>query len=172
MTALRLGISVSPQAYGSELLSRLADRVLVSGAMAVAAVAHAGAEIAAPWSGSARIGHGAVPTAPLSIMEGSGSGAQQHTGLAAAGCQVILSIRGKSEGPLGSPICPVISVSLHGPTFEALADDFDIDASSSPADTAADHVWDLALKAFSGGSTASERRGARDFALRRIARST
>jgi altronate dehydratase large subunit len=171
-SALKLGIAVPAMESNEELLDQLAMRILEAGDVGIVAVTQGGSFVAGPWGDAERISYGSPSRATLSIMEHSGTGAQQHSGLAAAGCQVIVSLRPKGSAPIGSPTCPVVSVSLHSQTYQALADDFDLDASSLPADGAAHAIWEQVNEAFNGTPTASERRGAGDFALHRIARST
>lgn len=171
-SALKVGIAVPAIETNEELLDQLATRILEAGGVCIVAVTQGGSSIARPWGDAERISYGSRSRATLAIMEHSGTGAQQHSGLAAAGCQVIVSLRPKVGAPIGAPTCPVVSVSLHGPTYQALADDFDLDASSLPAGSAAHAIYQQVHEAFNGTPTASERRGAGDFALHRLARST
>jgi hypothetical protein len=60
----------------------------------------------------------------------------------------------------------VIAVAGDPGIYAALEDDFDLDGSSAGADA----VWRKVIDVFNGELTASERRGARDFVLHRIAR--
>jgi altronate dehydratase len=98
-----------------------------------------------------------------------GTGAEQHPDLASAGAQVIVAWCGPGEGPRGFAICPVVSVSGDAELYAALRDDFDVDGSGDPA-TIADTVWAEVRRVFDGALTAAESRGARDFYLRRLAR--
>jgi altronate dehydratase len=102
------------------------------------------------------------------IVRGSGPrGAQRHVELAGAGAQVIVSLCGGRDGPLGCAVCPVLAVAEDGDLFEALRDDFDIDGRAAGGEA----IVDRAVATFNGEATAAERRGARDFVLRRLARS-
>ena len=103
------------------------------------------------------------------IVPEDGAGAEQHPELATAGAQVIVAWCGQGEGPRGFAICPVISVSGDAELFAALGEDFDVDGSGDP-DAVAQTVWRDVLGVFDGRPTASEARGARDFYLRRFAR--
>ncbi|MBX5441697.1 MAG: UxaA family hydrolase [Solirubrobacteraceae bacterium] len=117
----------------------------------------------APALTAALAGRGwAVVDAP-----GDLSAAESHVALAAAGAQVIVSLRGPGEAPLGFAVCPVIAVARDPALYAALRDDFDLpdeDAERTVADVVARVDATLA-----GEPTASERRGARDFVLRRLA---
>ncbi len=126
---------------------------------------------AGPFGQAGSAGYGERPAGPLSLAPPGGSAAEQHTGLAAAGAQVIVSLRGPRQAPLGSPVCPVISVAGDERTYLALADDFDIGGDVSGPDLAR-LLWSRAVSVFNGELTAAERRGAREFALSRITRST
>lgn len=106
------------------------------------------------------------PGAEGTFLEEAGDGAEQHVALAGAGAQVIVSLRGPGRPPHGFATGPVVAVAGDRDIFEALRDDFDLDGSA----VGAEEIWQRALAAFNGEPTASERRGARDFVLRRIAR--
>jgi altronate dehydratase large subunit len=95
------------------------------------------------------------------------SPAESHVALAGAGAQVIVSLRGPGEAPLGFAVCPVIAVARDAALYAALRDDFDL-PDEDPQQTIADVV--ARIEATVGGEpTASERRGARDFVLHRLA---
>jgi altronate dehydratase len=102
------------------------------------------------------------------VAEG-GAGAEQHPDLAMAGAQVIVAWCGAGEGPRGFAICPVVSVSGDAELYAALGDDFDVDGTGDP-EAVAETVWQDVLRVFDGEPTAAEARGARDFYLRRLAR--
>ena len=125
---------------------------------AVAVEAGARAVIAVPGSGPAvRSG---------TVLEQAGDGAEQHVALAGAGAQVIVSLRGPGRPAHGFATGPVVAVAGDPDIFDALRDDFDLNGAA----TSADEIWRRAVAAFNGEHTASELRGARDFVLRRIAR--
>jgi altronate dehydratase len=112
-----------------------------------------------------RIRYGERASSELAAVEHAGDGAEQHVGLAGAGAQVIVSIREGWQAPVGCAIAPVIAVAGDQAMYEALEDDFDLGPSAS-----ANGIFQQSVAAFNGELTASERRGARDFILRRIAR--
>jgi altronate dehydratase large subunit len=91
------------------------------------------------------------------------SAGEAHVALAGAGAQVIVSVRGAGEAPLGFAVCPVVAVAQDPAMYAALHDDFDV-APGSVAD-----VVDRVQATLDGEPTASERRGARDFVLHRLA---
>jgi altronate dehydratase large subunit len=91
------------------------------------------------------------------------SAGESHVALAGAGAQVIVSLRGAGEAPLGFAVCPVVAVGQDPAMYAALHDDFDL-GDGSVAD-----VVDRVQATLAGEPTASERRGARDFVLHRLA---
>ena len=95
-------------------------------------------------------------------------GASSHVELACAGAQVIVAIRGSGEAPIGFAICPVLVVATDEELYAGLHDDFDLAAFGSAVEEAP-QIVDRAVAVFSGEGTASERRGARDFVLHRLA---
>lgn len=95
------------------------------------------------------------------------SAGESHVALAGAGAQVIVSLRGAGEAPLGFAVCPVIAVARDAALYAALRDDFDL-PDEDPERTVAD-VTAAIEAAAAGEPTASERRGARDFILHRLA---
>ncbi len=103
------------------------------------------------------------------VVASGGHGALHHPELAAAGAQVIVAWCGPGEGPSGFAVCPVIAVAGDADLYAALGDDFDVDGAGEPAAVAAT-VWEQVLRTFDGDPTASERRGQRDFFLRRLVR--
>lgn len=103
------------------------------------------------------------------VVTGGRSGPEAHVALAGAGAQVIVSLRGPGQPPMGFAVCPVIAVGRDPELFAALRDDFDLDASGLSPDALADRIGDAVLAVCDGQPTASEQRGARDFVLRRLA---
>jgi altronate dehydratase large subunit len=91
------------------------------------------------------------------------SAGESHVALAGAGVQVIVSLRGAGEAPLGFAVCPVVAVAQDPAMYAALHDDFDL-AAGDVAD-----VVERVQATLDGEPTASERRGARDFVLHRLA---
>jgi altronate dehydratase large subunit len=166
-----LGIAAGDGSVRHGVVDAIAGLAGRAGARVIVASSGAAGQPPFSWPDAVAVGYGERCEASLAVMPGSGSGAEQHTGLAAAGSQVIVSFRGPRQAPLGFPVCPVISVGTHLPTFMALSDDFDIDGSAGAGELAA-RIWAVAVAVFNGRQTAAERRGARDFGLRRISRST
>jgi altronate dehydratase len=100
------------------------------------------------------------------VARGCGpAGPQRHVQLAAAGAQVIVSLRGRGQGPVGFAVCPVLAVAGDPALFRALRDDFDLDGGAVGGDT----IVTRAVAVFNGELTAAERRGARELVLRRLA---
>lgn len=162
-SGLLVGIDGGP----SPLADRLAALVLEAGA---------GAVLAAAGSRPPALAHAAslaygdlAPAGQLSLIEHAGEGSEQHVALAAAGAQVLVSLGRPGQAPVGFAICPVIAVAGDARMYAALIDDFDIDGSRQP-EAAAAEIFQRVIAVFNGEQSASERRGARDFALGRVAR--
>jgi altronate dehydratase large subunit len=153
------------------LLQPLIDRVLASGASTIVALPEGGSDPPASLSGAPVVAYGGRAPSGMSLSHGSASMAEQHAALASSGAQVIVSVCPPGQAPTGSPICPVIAVATDAGMYAALQDDFDVDASGDP-DAVADEILARAIAAFNGELTAAERRGAEDFALNRLIRST
>jgi altronate dehydratase len=97
-------------------------------------------------------------------------GAEAHVALAAEGAQLIVSLPVPDEAPIGFAICPVVAVGRETELHLALADDFDVTAGpDESAQQLAERVAEAVLAHAAGAPTASERRGARDFVLHRLA---
>ncbi len=157
---LVLGISVDAP---NDLATGLARLAVAAGAAVVVAVP---GRLGAAWPDAAQVGDGQRAGAGLSVIEDAGEGAEQHVALAVAGAQVIVSLRGPGRPPQGFATGPVVAVAGDSAIFAALADDFDLDAAA----TSPEELWQLVVETFNGRLTASEERGARDFVLRRLAR--
>jgi altronate dehydratase large subunit len=97
------------------------------------------------------------------------SGAEAHVALAGQGAQAIVSLRGAQEAPIGFATCPVIAVARDSALYSALHDDFDLDAGDAAPAELAERIAERVAAVADGEPTASERRGARDFVLRRLA---
>jgi altronate dehydratase large subunit len=171
---LVLGIAAGTGNATGALIDALTGQAHASGSRVIAAFPGGVSVLPGSLADAARLRYGERPQsgAAVAVMTSSGPGAEQHTGLAAAGAQIIVSIRGPRQAPIGFPICPVVSVSTDSPTYAALADDFDIDGSAADTEPLATRIWSHALSAFGGQQTAAERRGATEFALQRVSRST
>jgi altronate dehydratase len=97
-------------------------------------------------------------------------GAEAHVALAGAGAQVIVSLPVPEEAPIGFAICPVVAVGRDTELHEALADDFDVHVlPEETAERLAERIAARVHEHAGGPPTASERRGARDFVLHRLA---
>jgi altronate dehydratase len=97
-------------------------------------------------------------------------GPEAHSELAAAGAQVIVSLPGPLDAPVGFPLCPVVAVGTDSDLHAALADDFDLLIEAGTSDKAlATSVADEVERVFDGALTAAERRGSAEFCLRRLA---
>lgn len=152
------------------LAGRLTDLALAAGANVVLALkgrlSDGWPPGATPDGGPAVVADGDRAPAGLSVIENAGEGAEQHVALAVAGAQVIVSLRGPGHPPQGFATAPVVAVAGDAAIYSALADDFDLDGSA----TTAEEIWQTVIETFNGRPTASETRGARDFVLRRLAR--
>ena len=171
-SSLTLGVAAGDAEENGHAVRAILDRARTAGAQVVIAFSDDDRALDRGWEDTSRIRYGDRPSQPVAIVANSGSGVEQHTSLAAAGAQVIVSLRGPRQAPLGFPICPVISVACHSATYMALRDDFDIDGSSASPEALAAQVWSLAVQVFGGQHTAAERRGAHEFAMQRVSRST
>ena len=99
-----------------------------------------------------------------------GPGPAAHAELAAEGAQILVSYCRPGDAPRGFAICPVVSVAGDAASYAALPDDFDLSISAGIWKRADDLVQ-LLRDVFNGAPTAAERRGAREFELRRLTRS-
>lgn len=167
MKDLVIGIATDGR---SELAERLTGLALARGASVVVALTGGRSESWPAQSGpggmAARVADGERAPAGLSVIENAGEGAEQHVALAVAGAQVIVSLRGPGRPPQGFATAPVLAVAGDAGIYAALADDFDLDGTA----TTAEEIWQRVIDTFNGRLTASESRGARDFVLRRLAR--
>jgi altronate dehydratase large subunit len=145
------------------LAHELAELALAQGASVVVAIPD---DARSDWSSAPGLEYGQPAATGLSLVEHAGDGAEQHLALAGAGAQVIVSLRGPGRAPQGFATGPVLAVAGDPAIYLALEDDFDLDASATNAEL----IWERVLATFNGEQTASERRGARDFVLHRIAR--
>lgn len=118
-----------------------------------------------PGGGGERLRYGERAKTPTAVLEHAGGGAEQHVGLAGAGAQVIVSLRAGWQAPLGNAVAPVIAVAGDPELFRALENDFDAGPEASH-----EALLERVIAAFNGEPTAAERRGARDFVVRRVAR--
>lgn len=108
----------------------------------------------------------------LNVLPAPGGlrGAEAHVALTRARAQLIVSLPSEDEGPIGFAVSPVIAVARGAELHRALSDDFDVARrSGEDALALAERVAERVLAHAGGEPTASERRGAHDFVLRRLA---
>jgi len=148
---LRVGVHPAPDSDGHA--ERLVEQALDTGASVV---------VAGRWPAATELAYGERAHTRLAAIPDPGLGSERDVALAAAGAQIIVSFAGPGEAPTGLATCPVIAVGLDPESFAALEEDFDMDGSGD--------IWPHVLLVFDGAPSASERRGARDFVLIRIAR--
>lgn len=96
-------------------------------------------------------------------------GAEAHVTLAGLGAQLVLSLPGPDDAPIGFAAVPVVAVGRGSDLHRALADDFDLAIDEGSPVDAAEPVFQQLLAHAEGEPTAAERRGARDFVLHRLA---
>ncbi len=93
------------------------------------------------------------------IMDGPGYDVDSLTGLAAAGCQLIVFTTGRGN-PLGFPIVPVIKVASTTKMFTAMEDDMDINAGAildgKSLNDVGNDIISLTEKVISGEKTKAE----------------
>ena len=106
---------------------------------------------------------------PVAAPEGL-RGAEAHVALAERGAQLIVGLPAPDEPPIGFAVCPVLAVGRGSGLHDALADDFDLHAGEDEdADALVARIVGQVLVHVAGEPTASERRGARDYVLHRLA---
>jgi altronate dehydratase large subunit len=98
-------------------------------------------------------------------LEDAGSGPEQHAALASAGAQLIVSVPADDQGPVGFPLCPVVSVAGSSPLHQALSDEFDVSESDG-----VEELWRVVEEVHSGVPAVAESLGHPTFALPRLAR--
>lgn len=97
-------------------------------------------------------------------------GAEAHVALTGRCAQLLVSLPAEDEGPIGFAVSPVVAVARGCELHRALADDFDVvRRPGEDASALAERVADRVLAHADGETTASERRGARDVVLQRLA---
>jgi len=110
----------------------------------------------------------------LHIMDTPGHDIESVVALAAGGCQLVAFTTGRGS-PTGSPLLPVLKICTNSRTFRRLSDDIDLDAGvvltgSETIASMGDRIYEALLRTAQGEPTSAERRGNREFALRRVAR--
>jgi altronate dehydratase large subunit len=114
----------------------------------------------------------AQPDEPgLYVMDTPGHDIEQMVGLVAGGCQIVAFTTGRGT-PTGSAIAPCLKISTNTAIFERMAGDIDLDAGviltgEETLQTMGDRIHDALLEVAAGAPTCSERRGNREFAIRR-----
>jgi altronate dehydratase large subunit len=111
--------------------------------------------------------------AGLYIMDTPGHDIEQMVGLVAGGCQIVAFTTGRGT-PTGSAIAPCLKIASNTPTFERMDGDIDLDAGrvidgSRTLAQIGDEIYEALLRIAAGRLTSSERRGNREFAIRRAA---
>jgi altronate dehydratase large subunit len=114
----------------------------------------------------------AQPGAPgLYVMDTPGHDIEQMVGLVAGGCQIVAFTTGRGT-PTGSAIAPCLKISTNTAIYERLDGDIDLDAGviltgEATLQELGDRIHDALLAVADGAPTCSERRGNREFAIRR-----
>jgi altronate dehydratase large subunit len=111
------------------------------------------------------------PTGGLVIMDTSADDVASPAGMAAGGAQVILFTTGRGT-PVGLPICPVIKITGHPHTAQAMAESIDFDASpilkGVPLLESGQRLFQELLQVINGKLTYSEILGFQDFSIDRL----
>lgn len=116
--------------------------------------------------------YGQPPRQPgLSFMDTPGNDLASVTGLAAAGCQVIVFTTGRGN-PMGNAIAPVLKVTGNPATYARMSEDMDVNAGEVVEGKATvaemgERIWELVLATASGQETAAERTGHQEFMMLR-----
>ncbi len=126
----------------------------------------------APLTGVIEFAAPGPPDPPgLYVMDTPGHDIEQMVGLVAGGCQIVAFTTGRGT-PTGSAIAPCLKISTNTAIFERMAGDIDLDAGriltgEETLQSMGDRIHDALLAVANGETTASERRGNREFAIRR-----
>lgn len=106
------------------------------------------------------VGYGEPPSRKgLVIMDGPGYDVESITGLAAAGCQLMIFTTGRGN-PLGFPLLPVIKVASTSRLYRAMEDDMDVNAGAvlegKTLQDVAEEIKDLIMRVLNGEPTKAE----------------
>lgn len=118
------------------------------------------------------LSYGQPPRQPgLSFMDTPGNDLASVTGLAAAGCQIIVFTTGRGN-PMGNAIAPVLKVTGNPATYARMTDDMDVNAGEviegrTTIAEMGDRIFELVLAVAAGQETAAERTGHQEFMLLR-----
>jgi len=93
------------------------------------------------------------------IMDGPGYDTESMTGVAAAGCQVMIFTTGRGN-PIGFPIVPVIKVASTSQLYNKMEDDMDVNAGmvleGRSLQNVADEIKGLLMEVIEGRPTKAE----------------
>ncbi len=92
-------------------------------------------------------------------MDGPGYDTESITGLAAAGCQLMVFTTGRGN-PIGFPLLPVIKVASNSRLYRSMEDDMDINAGAvlegKTLQDVAEEIIDLIMRVLNGELTKAE----------------
>ncbi|MBN2025610.1 MAG: UxaA family hydrolase [Actinobacteria bacterium] len=95
----------------------------------------------------------------LVIMDGPGYDVESITGLAAAGCQLMIFTTGRGN-PIGFPLLPVIKVASNGRLYRSMEDDMDVNAGAvlegATLQDVAEEIKGLIMRVIGGEKTKAE----------------
>ena len=113
-----------------------------------------------------------IDTKGLVIMDTPGNDPSSVAAMVAGGAQVVLFSTGRGT-PTGNPIAPVIKITANPQTYQAMADNIDVDASRlleepEVMDQMADQLVEEVVATASGKLTKSEALGFYEMAIARV----
>lgn len=95
----------------------------------------------------------------LVIMDGPGYDVESITGLAAAGCQLMIFTTGRGN-PIGFPLLPVIKVASNSRLYRSMEDDMDVNAGAvlegATLQEVAEEIKGLIMRVINGEKTKAE----------------
>lgn len=106
------------------------------------------------------IDYGEIPTKKgVVLMDGPGYDMESMTGVAAAGCQIMIFTTGRGN-PIGYPIVPVLKVASTSKMYRHMEDDMDINAGAIleglPMRDVGDQIMQKVIKVLNGEPTKAE----------------